>query len=167
MKKTFVFTILIVVSSVLLTGCRPDEDSVKLTKTELNNFLGADGSQQTAVTDANLKFGGIAAEAASKGVSATDAELITKALADSFKMKADEVEITVEKESTHDFATGYVNVGEGDKGGIYFAARVGDNWEIAHNGTGIITCEQIADYDFPTGLIPRCFDQATGQNVDR
>ena len=164
MNRALFLTALVVITGLVFTGCTsPDEGTVELNRTELDSFLGTEESFETG----SFLEGGVALEAAEKGITPTDAELITEALADSFKMKAEDIQVTVERDSTADYATGYVNVGEGDEGGIYFAAKIDGEWEIAHNGTGIIECQQIEDYDFPVGLIPRCFDQTTGQNIDR
>jgi hypothetical protein len=173
MRKLLSLSLLVVVSALLLAGCGPDPDSPQLTKTELSSFLGEssdDGTgsgEQLGILDEDRAFGTVDEAAAARGISSEDVIAIKAALAASFEMSAEEIEITVERDSSADYVTGYVNVGEGERGGIYFAARTKDGWEIAHNGTGIIECEKVDVYGFPTGLIPRCFDQTSGQNIDR
>jgi len=106
-------------------------------------------------------------DALSKGFTEADIIQLREGLAASFDMPVEDIQITIERDSTKQFATGYVNVGEGDRGGIYFAAMADGNWQIAHNGIGIITCLQADRYNFPVGLIPRCYDPEAGVNLDR
>ena len=105
--------------------------------------------------------------AAELGYIPNDIDAIRQKLAERFSLTVEQVQITLGTDSTSEFATGLVNVGEGDKGGIYFAAKTETGWEIAHDGRGILECSQANKYGFPTGLIPRCFDLETGLNVDR
>lgn len=53
-------------------------------------------------------------------------------------------------------------------GGMWFAARVGDNWELVWDGNGVIMCDDIDPYPgFPTNMVPECYDEATGEMVQR
>lgn len=106
-------------------------------------------------------------KAKKNGLAETDIQKVRQLLAESFELDIAEVQITAEAESTINFMTGYVNVGEGDKGGVYFAAKTDVGWEIAHNGVGLVYCELVEQYDFPTGMIPRCYDTNTGDFKER
>lgn len=66
-----------------------------------------------------------------------------------------------------DYAKGSANViGEG--GGMWFAAKVNGAWKLVWDGNGIITCDDLSSYpDFPAGMIPQCFDAATGNMKTR
>lgn len=53
-------------------------------------------------------------------------------------------------------------------GGMWFAAKAGDEWKLVWDGNGIITCNDLAAYpDFPATLIPDCFDESKNQMVTR
>jgi len=63
------------------------------------------------------------------------------------------------------FATG--GVGDGPGGGMYFAANTDDGWVIVWDGNGVISCADIEPYDFPTEMIPECYDYSAGISVKR
>ena len=67
--------------------------------------------------------------------------------------------VTVD-ESDESFATG--TVGDGPGGGMYFAANTDDGWVIAWDGNGSVDCADIEAYDFPTEMLPECWDYETG-----
>ena len=53
-------------------------------------------------------------------------------------------------------------------GGMWFAALVEDEWKLVWDGNGVITCDEVAPYpDFPSSMIPECFDEASGEMVAR
>lgn len=57
---------------------------------------------------------------------------------------------------------------EGFGGGMWFAAKVGDDWQLVWDGNGIITCESFEAFpDFPSSLVPECYDEARGEMVER
>jgi hypothetical protein len=68
-------------------------------------------------------------------------------------------------ESDENFATG--SVGDGPGGGMYFAANTDDGWVIAWDGNGLIGCADIEPYDFPTHMIPECYDYDTDTSIKR
>ncbi|MCX6791509.1 MAG: hypothetical protein NT149_00535 [Candidatus Gottesmanbacteria bacterium] len=52
-------------------------------------------------------------------------------------------------------------------GGMWFAAKVGDVWKLAWDGNGTISCASINPYNFPTSMIPECWNETTQKNVTR
>lgn len=57
-------------------------------------------------------------------------------------------------------------VGEG--GGMWFAAEVDGMWQLVWDGNGIIECSDLAAYsEFPSTLIPECYDSLTQQMINR
>jgi hypothetical protein len=53
-------------------------------------------------------------------------------------------------------------------GGMWFAAKVGNNWKLVWDGNGTILCLDLTDFpDFPTSMIPECYDQSTNKTVKR
>jgi hypothetical protein len=109
----------------------------------------------------------VSAATARQGYTQADVDAIRLALAERFNLDMEQVLITLGADSTAEFATGLVNVGEGAKGGIYFAAKTENGWQIAHDGRGILECTLANKYNFPSGFIPRCFNAQTGENIDR
>jgi len=65
-----------------------------------------------------------------------------------------------------DFAKGMASDQGG--GGMWFAAKVNGEWELVWDGNGIIQCSDLTNYpDFPTSMIPECYDDATQDMVVR
>ena len=57
---------------------------------------------------------------------------------------------------------------EETSGGMWFAAKVGGAWKLVWDGNGIIQCADLTSYpDFPSSLIPECFDAATQTMITR
>jgi hypothetical protein len=52
-------------------------------------------------------------------------------------------------------------------GGMWFAAKVGGVWKLVWDGNGTISCATINPYNFPTSMIPECWDDATQKTVTR
>jgi hypothetical protein len=47
-------------------------------------------------------------------------------------------------------------------GGMWFAAKVNDIWKLVWDGNGTISCSNFAAYpDFPTDMVPECWDDIT------
>jgi len=178
MKKHLLIISLLCFSFVF-AACSPPEPDSEGQKTDLQgNALGNvqinPGTTesaiipQVAVPDKKDAFSQPLSEQASKaGLQKEDVEAVRAKMAESFQMDLAEVQITAEAESNPQFMTGYVNVGEGEKGGIYFAAKTKEGWEVAYNGEGVVMCEPIEKYDFPVGMVPRCYDAVTGMTIDR
>jgi hypothetical protein len=79
---------------------------------------------------------------------------------------AQELEVTISK-VVGDYAQGGASViGEG--GGMWFAAKINGGWQLVWDGNGIITCDDVSGFpDFPTSMIPQCYDTATGNMKTR
>jgi len=179
MKKIFVLTFLIS-SAYLLSACQPPAPDKDVPKTDLfgnskidnsrlyDNITKEKAETQLGVPETKDVFEpGLTEQARRAGLTDQDLKDVKKKLAESFSMDEEEVQITAEGESTPEFMTGYVNVGESEKGGIYFAAKTDGKWELVHNGVGVIYCSVVEKYNFPIGIIPRCYDIETGKTKDR
>lgn len=65
-----------------------------------------------------------------------------------------------------DYAKGSAT--EAGGGGMWFAAKVNGNWVLVWDGNGQINCSDIAPYpNFPTDLIPECWDTARSRLIIR
>lgn len=66
------------------------------------------------------------------------------------------------------YAKGSVSLkGEGG-GGLWFAAKVKNRWQLVYDGNGIIPCSDLRQYpDFPSSLIPQCFDDEKNVLIER
>lgn len=53
-------------------------------------------------------------------------------------------------------------------GAIWFAANTSGTWELVWDGNGTITCATLANYpNFPSTLIPECWNEATNKLISR
>lgn len=93
---------------------------------------------------------------------------IRDAVAAQTKTPPEEISVTVSKISG-DFASGGVGpVTPGPGGGMWFAARTNGTWKLVWGGNGMISCADLADYpNYPTDMIPECYDLKTGSMVKR
>lgn len=64
-----------------------------------------------------------------------------------------------------DFAAG--SASEQGGGGLWYAARVNGEWILAWDGNGSIPCAQINKYNFPSTMIPTCWENLTQSSVNR
>lgn len=79
---------------------------------------------------------------------------------------ANNLTISVSKIVGNYSSGGASEVGSG--GGMWFAAKVNGQWNLVWDGNGIITCTDLASYpDFPSSLIPECYDQETEKMIKR
>lgn len=64
------------------------------------------------------------------------------------------------------YAQGAASSGQG--GGMWFAAKVNGSWQLVWDGNGTILCTDLTNYpNFPTSMIPECYDMANQKNVTR
>jgi hypothetical protein len=83
-------------------------------------------------------------------------ELIKQALYVKNGWEEGAVTVTV-SENDGTYAKGMVNSQGG--GGYFFAAKKAGSWQIVADGNGIIDCATLTEYsDYPTTLIPQCYD---------
>lgn len=104
---------------------------------------------------------------------ASDIGTIQQDIETAFKSKypdwdMDTLEIKISKVEG-DFVSGGIGpVGGGPGGGYFFAAKnQSAEWVIAADGNGAIMCDDIQTYNFPTDMIPVCYDPDLGQEVTR
>lgn len=65
---------------------------------------------------------------------------------------------------------GYAQGGASAEGGgaMWFAAKVNGEWKLVWDGNGQINCSDIAPYpEFPTDMIPECWNTTTNKIVKR
>lgn len=78
-----------------------------------------------------------------------------------------DIKITI-KSNSGEYASGLVQNGPELGGGAWFAAKKEGIWVLVWDGNGIIGCTDLKDFsDFPTTLIPNCYDYLEQKLVDR
>ncbi len=173
--KNYLLLLVLLVFSVFFSACQAPDGSGK--DSILGNIFGGNSDGTTTEEKEVVPQVGkpvaddfsqpLTEMALKSGLTDADLQAVRQKLAEGFGMDLAEVQITAESESNPDFMTGYVNVGEGESGGIYFAAKTASGWEVAYNGVGLVYCEIIDQYNFPVGMVPKCYDVSTGTSKDR
>lgn len=53
-------------------------------------------------------------------------------------------------------------------GGVWFAAKIQDAWQLVWDGNGVITCTALAKYPgFPVDMIPQCYADDANMMITR
>lgn len=96
----------------------------------------------------------------------SDLEQIKEAFAKKYSKPIDEVNVTINK-NTGTHTSGSVKF-TGEMGGaMWLAYNDGTKWIIVFDGHGTIPCSAIEPYDFPTDMVPECWDEATSKLIER
>ncbi len=91
-------------------------------------------------------------------------QAIQKLFAIKYPKYAQTVTVKVEKEIA-DFASGSVRFAEATAGGLWFAAKTEQGWELAFDGNGIIPCAATDKYGMPREMVPLCVDSENNNNL--
>lgn len=86
-------------------------------------------------------------------------EQIKQLFVQKYKKDPSEVRVTINQQTTN-YARGGVKFGRDGigEGGIFLAAKVDGEWKLVFDGNGIISCALLKPYQFPTSMIPDCFE---------
>ncbi len=90
----------------------------------------------------------------------TEEELIVEAMASKFNKPTADVDVEInESNGTH--ASGVVKFAGEVAGGWWLAVKDSSSWIIVADGNGTVLCGDIEPYDFPTDMVPECWDETT------
>lgn len=93
------------------------------------------------------------------------AKIMKEALVKKYGTRSADMNVTVSK-IEGEYAKGMVT--EQGGGGMWFAARLNGFWTLVWDGNGIITCDEISPFpEFPTSMIPECWNSTTNKLVTR
>ncbi len=90
--------------------------------------------------------------------------VIKQALVAKRGSSANELSVSVSKNDGA-FATGGAS-GQGG-GGMWLATKINGTWKLVWDGNGTIGCEDIAPYNFPSFMVPECWNTATQKSITR
>lgn len=100
-------------------------------------------------------------ESGDRGEDAIPEETIADALGIKYNRPAADFILSTEiNTGTH--AKGSVRIRGENGGGLWFAVKTENGWELAHDGQGIMSCETARKYVFPTDVIPGCVNTQNG-----
>lgn len=96
----------------------------------------------------------------------SDLEQIKEAFAKKYSKSITEVKVTISK-----------NIGTYANGGVQFEGEIGGGWWLAYNdgsqwiivadGNGSVMCEDIKAYNFPSDMVPECWDEVNDKLIKR
>lgn len=86
-------------------------------------------------------------------------EQISNLISKKYNKSPNEV-ITEVAIDTGKFSKGTLRFKDQAGGGIWFAAKTLNGWELAYDGNGIVPCEIVNKYNFSTDIISQCIDGA-------
>ena len=90
----------------------------------------------------------------------SDEELITQAMATKHSKTVAETDLSI-NENDGSYAQGVVIFDGAVSGGWWLAAKTGDDWVIVADGNGVVQCDDLTGYSFPTSMVPECWDETT------
>ena len=93
-------------------------------------------------------------------------ELIKETIAKKYSRPQEEILIIVDSR-TNDYAKGTMALAEEMGNGWWLAAKVGKDWQLVAEGNGTIACASIEAYNFPAEMVPECYDQESGEMINR
>ncbi|MBU0668068.1 hypothetical protein KJ835_02995 [Patescibacteria group bacterium] len=80
--------------------------------------------------------------------------VLQKLFAEKYPQYAEDVSVIIEQEAAN-HARGSVNFKIGEPGGIFLAVKTDGEWQIVHDGNGIIPCD-LNKYGFPAKMLSDC-----------
>ena len=98
--------------------------------------------------------------------SVSDETLIKIALAQKHNKTINETSVEI-NENDGTYAQGLVKFSGEIAGGWWLAAKPSSTWIIVADGNGVVMCDDIAQYNFPTSMVPECYNSSTNQLITR
>ncbi len=96
----------------------------------------------------------------------TDKQLIKEAFATKYNKSINDIMLEI-TDNNGDYAQGTVKFTGEVAGAWWLAAKPDQKWIIVADGNGVIMCSDIDPYNFPTTMVPECYDASTSQTIHR
>lgn len=90
----------------------------------------------------------------------SDLEQIKEIFTQKYNKPIEEAIINI-SENTGTYASGGVRFEGEISGAMWLAYNDGEKWLIVFDGQGTIPCSAVDPYDFPTDMVPECWDETT------
>ncbi len=92
---------------------------------------------------------------------------IKKLLSEKYDKKLSQIDLEIEQQTSHHlrgsvFLDSELSDGEGN-GGIFLAAKTGQEWELVFDGNGSFSCRMLEEYDFPEDMQTGCFSDPSDE----
>jgi len=96
----------------------------------------------------------------------SDEEVFKRLMAERHSKPIGDVQLTIGT-NTGSHANGGVKFAGEISGAWWLAAKSGGEWVIVDDGNGTVSCASIAPYNFPTSMVPECWDEASMTLITR
>jgi hypothetical protein len=93
-------------------------------------------------------------------------EEIRQAMATKHNKSVSDTDISI-NEITANHASGVVKFAGEIAGGWFLAAKTVGDWQIVADGNGTVSCADIDPFNFPTSMVPECWDDSTQTLITR
>jgi len=95
-------------------------------------------------------------------------EAIRNLFAGKYDKDLSEISITIDKEEGN-YVAGGVAFGEGGpgEGGHFLAVKDDNQWKLVYDGNGSIPCDGVDLYEFPSHMVPECYNEDTNEIIIR
>lgn len=93
----------------------------------------------------------------------SDINAIQQVFIEKYQKSEGEVQIAIEKFDGN-YARGgvkFATLGQFGEGGIFLAYKENGAWKLAFDGNGMISCLEMANYNFPADMTLGCYDENT------
>jgi len=101
-----------------------------------------------------------------ESVAKADEQMFKELFADKYNKPIGDITLTID-ENTGTHANGGVKFAGEIGGAWWLMAKSGGDWVIVADGNGTVPCSAIEPYNFPTSMVPECWDEGTGTLVVR
>jgi inhibitor of cysteine peptidase len=92
----------------------------------------------------------------------SEEEAIKELFADKYAKEVEDINITITKETeTHVRGMAEIEPGGAGNSGLFLAVKVDNQWELAFDGQGVISCEDMEGYGFPQDMLSDCQNTRT------
>ncbi|MDR3643095.1 MAG: hypothetical protein P4L74_05740 [Candidatus Doudnabacteria bacterium] len=114
-----------------------------------------------------IKHGNPSAPMPETGCGGAQSKPVAEQMADMLNQKFNRPANTITTQlitDTGEFAKGSFNEANAG-GGLWFAAKTAEGWQLAFDGNGIVPCDAANRYNFPKDIIPQCIDTQNDNNL--
>lgn len=97
----------------------------------------------------------------------SDLQQIKEAFVQKYNKSLADVDVGI-NDNSKPYMSGNV-IFAGEIGGGWFLAYYdnSNNWKIVADGNGTVMCDDIDSYNFPTDMVPECWDEVTSKLITR
>ncbi len=170
MKTSEIIIIILIVAVLALSGglfwilYQQNQDLRKAAQTKPELYEQETTRQPTALQEGNEAQSPTETEPEEQPLSLEEA--LKQQFANKFGNDEEDINLEVSEETSTHAKGGVTFTGEMG-GGWWLAAREEGGWVLVADGNGTVMCADIEPYDFPSFMVPECYNQTTQKLITR